>query len=266
MVATNEPVASWLVARGVPALYRTHAGLDPERLARLAAAAELVGVTMPSAAEPSAGAERITAAILEAVERLSAEGRDDDRDLVVAAATSSTARATYDPDPSHHRGLAASPYTHFTSPIRRYADLVVHRQVRAALGGEAPPHDVEELAALARWLDARASAVGHLHARERGELWARLLDRGFLDAPEPATVTGLSPAGLRLRLPRLGVTGFVTAERALGLASGRRGSLAVDDHGLTTTSGPWRVGSRVEVRFVGLDDTGRTVWRLADAR
>jgi ribonuclease R len=122
---------------------------------------------------------------------------------------------------------------------------------------------VEALAALAAWLDARSGAIGHLQARERGELWARLLDRGFLDEPEPATVTGLTNAGIRVRLPRLGVTGFVTAERALDLPAGQRGSLAVDAHGLTTTSGPWRLGSRVHVRFVGLDDTGRTIWRLA---
>jgi ribonuclease R len=70
------------------------------------------------------------------------------------------------------------------------------------------------------------------------------------------------PAGLRIRLPRLGITGFVTAERALDLPARERGRLEVDEHGLSTSSGPWRVGSRVEVRFVGLDDTGRANWRL----
>ncbi|MEX0706127.1 MAG: hypothetical protein WD041_05860, partial [Nitriliruptoraceae bacterium] len=107
-------------------------------------------------------------------------------------------------------------------------------------------------------------AVSFLQARERGDLWSQLLDRGFLEGPEPATVTDVTVNGLRIRLPRIGVGGFVTAERALGLPDRERGSLVVDDHGLTTTSGPWRVGARVQARFVGLDDTGRANWRLGE--
>ena len=118
---------------------------------------------------------------------------------------------------------------------------------------------------LADWLDARAGAMQFLQARERGDLWSRLFDRGFLDDPEPATVTGITANGLRVRLPRLGVTGFVTAERALDLPAKQRGTLTVDPYGLTTTSGPWQVGSRVAVRFAGLDPTGRPNWRLGPA-
>ena len=293
MVAANETVAGWLVRHEVPSLYRAHTGLDADRMQRLAAAVETADARVPSlqqaATEPDArgaddeaaaasddevapapGAttsaepdvEVVIAELLVEIERLTEEGRLEDRDLLVAAATSSTARATYDPDPSHHRGLAASAYTHFTSPIRRYADLVVHRQIRAVLAGEQPPYALEELGPLARWLDARAGALNHLQARERGDLWSRLLDRGFLDGAEPATVTGITNAGLRIRLPRLGINGFVTAERALDLPARERGRLEIDEHGIATSSGPWRVGSRIEVRFVGLDDTGRANWRL----
>jgi ribonuclease R len=270
MVAANETVAGWLVQHDVPALYRAHTGLASDRFARLAAAARLAGAEVPSLQAPEEGqtpaevdAEKVTAELLAEIDRLGAdEERHADRDLLVAAATSSMARASYDPDPSHHRGLAASAYTHFTSPIRRYADLVVHRQIRAALAGEKPPLTAEQLGPLGRWLDVRAGALSQLEARERTELWSRLFDRGFLDGPERATVTGLSVAGLRIRLPRLGANGFVTAERALDLPPRERGRLEVDEHGLDTTSGPWRVGSRITVRFAGLDDTGRANWRL----
>ncbi|MFP5307999.1 MAG: RNB domain-containing ribonuclease [Actinomycetes bacterium] len=265
MVAANEAVAAWLVERGVPALYRAHVGLDPERHDRLAAAAELAGVSLPSLSDEHAEAAQVIAEVVAAADRLAEAGREEERDLLVTAATGGTARATYDPDPSAHVGLAAGAYTHFTSPIRRYADLVVHRQIRAALAGEAPPHDVDELRGLAGWLDARAGAVNRASARERGDLWARLLDRDVLDGPEEAVVTGLTPNGMRIRLPRLGLTGFVTAERALGLPRGQRGSFEVDEHGLTTTSGPWRVGGRVKVRFATLDDTDRPVFLLGDA-
>jgi ribonuclease R len=51
----------------------------------------------------------------------------------------------------------------------------------------------------------------------------------------------------------------------LDLPARERGRLEVDDHGLTTTSGPWRVGTHLTVRFVNLDDTGRANWRLGPA-
>jgi ribonuclease R len=270
MVAANETVAGWLVKHDVPALYRAHTGLAADRFARLSAAARLAGAEIPSlqttegeTAPTDVDGEQVTAELLAEIDRLSGnEERHADRDLLVAAATSSMARASYDPDPSHHRGLAATAYTHFTSPIRRYADLVVHRQIRAALAEEEPPLSAEQLGPLGRWLDVRAGALSQLEARERAELWSRLFDRGFLDGPERATVTGVSPAGLRIRLPRLGANGFVTAERALDLPPRERGRLEVDEQGLDTTSGPWRVGSRITVRFAGLDDTGRANWRL----
>lgn len=265
MVAANEAVAGWLVARKVPALYRAHTGLAPDRLERLRAAVALAGAEVPSLADEAADADTVVAELIAAIDAADAAGRTSERDLLVSVAASSTARASYEPDPSAHTGLAAAAYTHFTSPIRRYADLVVHRQIRAALAGEAPPHAADDLRALAGWLDARSGAVSYLQTRERIDLWARLLDRGFLDGPEPATVTGLTPNGLRVRLPRLGLGGFVTAERALDLPPKQRGSLVVDEHGLTTTSGPWRVGSRVAVRFTGLDATGRPNWRLGTA-
>ncbi len=262
MVAANEAVARWLVERQVPALYRAHAGLAPDRADRLRAAAELAGVELPALAQPDAEADAVVAEVLGAIEQLDVTGRTADRDLLIGAATSATARATYDPDPSHHRGLASEAYCHFTSPIRRYADLVVHRQLRAALAGAPPPLTSEQLTALAGWLDARAGAMKHLQARERAELWSRLLDRGYLDDAEEAVITGVTVNGLRIRLPRLGVTGFVTAERVLDLPARERGSFEVDEHGLTTTTGTWRVGGRLMVRCIGLDPTGRANWRV----
>lgn len=268
MVAANEAVASWLLDREVPALYRAHVGVDPERAARLRAAAAEVGVEIPALGSETDAldGDAVGAQLLAAIAELEAADRATDRDLLVAAATGSIARASYDPDPSAHRGLASGAYCHFTSPIRRYADLVVHRQIRAALADETPPYDTEQLRALAGWIDARAGAIDHLSSRERNDLWARLLDRGFLGAtPEPAVVTGVTVNGIRIRLPRLGIAGFVTAERLLGLGPRERGRLEVDEHQIASADGRWRLGQRTSVRFVGLDDTGRTIWRLGDA-
>ena len=261
MVAANEAVGDWLVAHEVPALYRAHEGIDPERQARLRAAADLAGEHLPALDADAGDPDRVAGEILGAVHHLAAQGRTADRDLLIAAATGATARATYDPDPARHRGLGTTAYTHFTSPLRRYADLSVHRQIRAVLAGEAPPHSIAELEALATWLGARAGALARLEARERSDLWTRLLELGELTHPETATVTGLTPAGLRIRLPRLGLPGFIVAEQALGTGE-ERATLEVDRHGLTTTSGEWRVGARLTVRFDGRDELGRAAWRL----
>ncbi len=265
MVAANEAIAGWCVDNEVPVLFRAHVGINPDRAERLRAAAEAAGADIPALGdgeEHDEDRDAVIGQVLAEVARLDAEGNTEGRDLLVAAVTGATARAQYDPDPSHHRGLAASAYCHFTSPIRRYADLVVHRQVRAALAGETPPYSADDLSAMAPWLDARAGAVNRAQSWERGDLWALLLDRGYLTRPEPAVVTGLNAAGITVRLPRLGLTGFITAEKAMGLEPKERGKLIVDEHGLTTTSGPWKLGSKVHVRFMRLDETGRPAFRL----
>ena len=264
MVAANEAVGGWLVDRMVPALYRAHAGIDPQHSRRLRAAAEAAGARVPALEQPDGDPDHLTGQLLAAIEWLGAEGRHSDRDLLIAAATGATARATYDPDPTHHRGLGSSAYCHFTSPLRRYADLVVHRQVRAALAGGPPPYDVGELRALADWLGVRAGALARLETRERADLWAQALASGEHDGSEEATITGLSKAGLRIRLPRLGLRGMITAEHVLGAADSERAPLKLDEHGLSTATGGWRVGARIGVRFAGLDEAGRIEWQLAE--
>lgn len=263
MVAANEAVAAFLARHEIPALYRVHAGLDPQRVDRVAAAAAAIDVELPGLADDGGG-HHLMSDILVAIDQLTAQERRADRDLLMAVAADAMARATYDPDPSPHRGLAATAYTHFTSPIRRYTDLVVHRQLRAALAGEPPPWSVAELSGVAAWLDHRAGALSLMQAMERRELWALLLDRGHVDGTLETVITGLTTNGARVRIPALGLNGFITAERLLGLPSGQRGALVVDEHGLSTTSGPWSVGTVLGVRFIGLDDTGRPIWRPAE--
>jgi ribonuclease R len=263
MVAANEAVAAWLVQNDVPALYRVHSGLKRDALPRLRAAVELASVDVPALAHPDDEVDLDTA-LTQLMDAIGAVGEGSTRELLTGVVAGSIARASYEPDPAAHRGLASSAYVHFTSPIRRYADLVVHRQIRAALAGEEPPHSAEELGPLAGWLDARAGAANYAAIRERNDLWAILLDRGFLDGPEPAVVSGVTRNGLRVRLPRLGVTGFLRAEDLLGTEKGERASLEVDEHGLTTTGGPWRVGSTVKVRVKGRDFSGRVDLRPAD--
>ena len=254
MVAANEAVAGWAADHDVPLLYRSHLGFDPARMDRLNAAVAGIGKELV----PAEGHVTVEPGdLLALVAALRAEDRHEDAAAIATVATSAVARATYDPDPAHHKGLGSGRYTHFTSPLRRYADLVVHRQIRAAMAGETPPYTVERLTALAPWLDARAGAASYAETLERGALWAVLLERGAIDWPAVAVVSGLSPAGMRVRLLEPGVSGFITAARALQLSPKDRPALSLDDHELSTVDGAFKVGMRIKVKLDRIDITGR---------
>jgi ribonuclease R len=124
MIAANEAVAHFLIERELPCLFRIHPPADEERLKNLF---RLLGQTDPSVVMP----KEITPA---ALQRLIASQKGTDKEYVVnRMLLRSMKQAKYSPDNEGHFGLASQEYCHFTSPIRRYADLVVHRLVKAAL-------------------------------------------------------------------------------------------------------------------------------------
>jgi ribonuclease R len=254
MVAANEAVANWAVERDLPLLFRGHIGFDPERRARLDAALTSVGEELPTAEGelmPEPGD------LLRLVNRLREEGRDEHAATIATVATGIFARATYEGEPSGHGGLGSGAYTHFTSPIRRYADLVVHRQLRASLAGETPPYTTEDLKALGPWLDARSGAANRAQAIERSSLWGILLERGAVKWPSEAIITRVASAGLSVRLPEAGVTGFISAARATGGQPRDRAKLELNEHELETRDGKFRVGQRIKVRLDRIDELGR---------
>jgi ribonuclease R len=141
MVLTNEQVAALLERQRVPTLYRVHEQPDPERVAFLVEQLSDLGVPTPplperltarQAGELAAAASRLVAD--EAVRR--GHGREAYTSLVLRALQ----QAHYSDRNLGHAGLASPAYCHFTSPIRRYPDLLVHRGLLAVIGeGEEPP-------------------------------------------------------------------------------------------------------------------------------
>jgi ribonuclease R len=141
MILANEQVAQLLERKRVPAIYRVHAQPDPPRIERLVAQLHALGVPTPplrerispqQAGEIAAEASRL--ATREAARR--GHGREAYTSLVLR----SLKQAAYSERNSGHAGLGSPAYCHFTSPIRRYPDLVVHRALLAALGeGEDAP-------------------------------------------------------------------------------------------------------------------------------
>src|SRR6266487_4636928 len=116
MLVANEAVARELKKRAIPTIYRIHENPDPEKLAEYR---EFVLSFNYKAGDLTHRAE---------LQRLlaSTRGKPEEQALKVAL-LKSLKRARYSPQPLGHYGLAKANYLHFTSPIRRYADLVVHR-------------------------------------------------------------------------------------------------------------------------------------------
>jgi ribonuclease R len=124
MLAANVCASDFLKKHGHATLYRVHQGPTPERLLKLRDFLGGFGLQLGGGAEPQA---KDYAQLLEKL-----QGRPD-KHLLQTVMLRSLRQAVYSPDNVGHFGLAYESYTHFTSPIRRYPDLLVHRAIKAVL-------------------------------------------------------------------------------------------------------------------------------------
>ena len=127
MLAANVCASEFLQTHEHAALYRIHEGPTPEKLAKLREFFAEFGLQLGGGEEPRAGDY---ARLLEKI-----QGRPD-LQLLQTVMLRSLRQAMYSPDNVGHFGLAYEAYTHFTSPIRRYPDLLVHRAIKAVLAAD----------------------------------------------------------------------------------------------------------------------------------
>jgi ribonuclease R len=132
MLAANVCASEFLESHEQPALYRVHEGPTPEKLDKLRTFLAEFGLALGGGDEPSA---KDYGKLLEQVKTR------PDAQLLQTVMLRSLRQAVYSPDNVGHFGLAYEAYTHFTSPIRRYPDLLVHRAIKATLAGERLPRD-----------------------------------------------------------------------------------------------------------------------------
>jgi len=213
MIAANEAVAQELARREVGCLYRVHERPRPESVARLIEQLASLGVAtppLPDPLSPSQAADVVGAAsrlveehVLRAVAR--ARGGDETvapsggRQALTTLVLRTLQQAYYSPRNLGHAGLGSPCYCHFTSPIRRYPDLICHRALLSTLGGPERPPRAHELPTLGEWTSLRereameierdADDVARCFALER-ELLREGWERRF-----PGEVVGLIGAG-----------------------------------------------------------------------
>ncbi len=129
MIAANATAARFLIKKKMPRLLRIHEGPGTEKLLTLRTFLGEMGLQLGGGAKPSP---------LDFMNLLAqVEGRADAH-LIQTVLLRSMSQAVYSPETKGHFGLALEAYTHFTSPIRRYPDLLVHRAIRHCLEGKSP--------------------------------------------------------------------------------------------------------------------------------
>lgn len=127
MLAANVCAADFLLEKEHASLYRIHEGPTPEKLEALRTFLGEVGFGIGGGEKPHA---KDYGKVMQRI-----KGRPDEQ-LLQTVLLRSMQQAVYSPDNAGHFGLAYEAYTHFTSPIRRYPDLLVHRAIKAVLKGE----------------------------------------------------------------------------------------------------------------------------------
>jgi ribonuclease R len=164
MILANEQVARRLESARVSTMFRVHEQPDPAAIERLVAQLESLEVPTPPVPQviSPADATRLSGEISRRVveyQRATGRGGSVFTSLVLRALK----QAYYSTGNLGHAGLASQSYCHFTSPIRRYPDLVVHRSLLATLGaGEEPPAgELDEVAAWCSASEREAAAVEH---------------------------------------------------------------------------------------------------------
>ncbi|MGE0726045.1 MAG: ribonuclease R [Alphaproteobacteria bacterium] len=256
MIAANVAAADVLTEKTVPGLYRVHDAPDPAKVEALRTVLQTLGLNLAK------GQVLRPRHFMDILSKVDGSGAAP---MVHELVLRSQAQAQYRPENIGHFGLALRRYAHFTSPIRRYADLVVHRALIATLdlAGGGLVHDIPTLEQLGEHLGTteRRAATAERDTLDRYTA-SFLADR--VGAEVPGRVNGVTRFGLFVTLDETGADGLVPIstlptdyydhDEARHALVGRRWGRV------------FRLGDRARVRIVEADAaTGGLVLHLLDA-
>ena len=250
MVAANEAVAKELWAHGVRILARLHEPPDSEKLLTLRAELRGLGVKMGNI-----GNQKVFAQFLKSIKSHPLYP------TIAVMVLRSMKRAVYDATAIGHFGLAKRYYAHFTSPIRRYPDLTLHRQLAAYLakgkaGAKVPAKLLERWAAQSSEREEIAAEAERalVEIKKFRLLEEQVSSRQILDYD--AVVSKCQPFGCFVEIPELAVSGLVH----ISLLSDRYVRFNESDQSLSAPGGgSWRPGTRMRVHVARVDFRERKI-------
>lgn len=192
MLLANESVAAFMEKRGFPTVYRVHEHPDPEKLRAFAALARQFGYRV------DAGKPENTQQLQAVLD--GAKGKPEQR-VLPTLLLRSLARARYADECIGHYGLRAKHYLHFTSPIRRYPDLVAHRMLYKAIAGEEFVKADSVACAQAAAQSTQREYAADTAERDIDKLFLADYMAQFIGEEFDGTVSGVTSFGLFVALP-----------------------------------------------------------------
>ncbi|HZI50537.1 MAG TPA: ribonuclease R, partial [Terriglobia bacterium] len=240
MVLANEVVAQHLEGLEVPSIYRIHEEPDPAKVEAFAEMVSTFGLKFRPKKVNPAEFQKFIASI---------EGRPDER-MLSYLMLRSFKQAVYSPRNAGHFGLASDAYTHFTSPIRRYPDLVVHRILKNTIARRQPALSPAQLEAVASESSERERMAAQAE-RELFEWKKMLLMEKYLGETFDAVIIGVSKDGFMVEILEQFVEGFVSVA---DLPDGQY-RFDVSDRILMSRNGKrrFRLGNRLQVQVARVD-------------
>ncbi len=249
MIQANAAAAEILLKKKASALYRVHDRPDPERLGVLTETALSLGASHP-------GARMDTTKHLNSL-----LGRIQDQDTKIILSElilRAQAQARYSPECDGHFGLALTAYTHFTSPIRRYADLIVHRALIVALnlGSDGHIDSEDDLEAISDQIN-RTERRSSLIERNTLDRYGAFLASNYLGEEFSGRIVGLNRAGLFVRISDPVLDGFIpAAQLSEDYWQLSRNGLAMESRSTKTA---FHLGNTVAIRIENVDAPTGTV-------
>lgn len=245
MLLANRLVASEMLSKNIPSLYRVHAPPDEKKLTSFIAFARNFGHKASFGTPPRAKF------ISDFISSL--KGKDEE-ELLNELLIRSMQKAVYQPDNIGHFGLAFPAYLQFTSPIRRYPDLIVHRVLKQALNGEYHASQggalKSSLSRIGKHCSEQEVVIMEAERESLSIKQAEFLSRQLGEIFE-GVITGMLQFGFFVRISDVGAEGLVR----LSTLTDDYYFVDVDSHRIIGRSGrrSFRLGDRVRVQIITVD-------------
>lgn len=249
MLAANETVAEDYFWQDMPFLYRTHENPDPEKMRKLATFINNFGYTL-----------RLTDDLRpKEIQKLLSEIEGSDAENLISRLTlRSMKKAKYTTECVGHFGLAAKYYCHFTSPIRRYPDLQIHRIIKENLRGGLSPKRADHYDAILPDVAVQTSAMERRAAdaeRDTDKLKMAEYMEQFVGETFDGVVSGVTAWGVYVELPNT-IEGMVSVNNMKGFYT-----FDEEHYEMVGELGnrSYKLGQKVKVVVIGTDKILRTI-------